>query len=136
MRRIFAAIPLNRSPYNGSLPSLILEKLKSILGDAGKGLYEKFIKSPVDVYDINDKTPAIKNTWNNAGVAANGFGHNMVCTLCGFKGEYEDHKLIMFKGENRCTVCGYKGLVGLKPLTKNVPAGIIKVKYEFNCCSR
>lgn len=77
MRRIFAAIPLNRSPYNGSLPSLILEKLKSILGDAGKGLYEKFIKSPVDVYDINDKTPAIKNTWNNAGVAANGFGHNM-----------------------------------------------------------
>ncbi len=41
-------------PYNGSLPSLILEKLKSILDDKGNGVHENFIKSPAAIYECED----------------------------------------------------------------------------------
>lgn len=41
-------------PYNGSLPSLISEKLKSILDDKGNGVHENFIKSPAAIYECED----------------------------------------------------------------------------------
>lgn len=59
------------SPYNGSLPSQILDSIKSYVGDSINDLYDQLIGSPVDIYDINNKTNELKNAWNANGTAAN-----------------------------------------------------------------